>query len=140
MAASLRVATHRQDTPTLMEVGGSTTPGGIKPSLPVNPSRMPGKKLASRGWSIASPTMTHQNMASSSSPGAWMTSCTLLAWTDNVRESSSIIFWDSDWELISWRHLWRNPSMSSLAALSSIRGRFTFIDMDCWNFWMSSFT
>ena len=30
--------------------------------------------------------------------------------------------------------------MSSLAAPSSIRGRFTFMEKDCWNFWMSSFT
>ena len=49
LTASLRVAAHRQDTLALDEVGGSVTPGGIKPSLPANPSRMPGKKLASRG-------------------------------------------------------------------------------------------
>ena len=35
--------------PPWMEVGGLITPGGTKPSLPTNPSRMPGKKLASRG-------------------------------------------------------------------------------------------
>ena len=70
MTASLRVATHRQDMPALAEVGGLATPGGIRPSLPASPSRMPGKKLASRGWSIASPTMTHWNMARSSSSGA----------------------------------------------------------------------
>ena len=33
----------------LGEVGGSVTPGGIKLSLLANPSRMPGKKVASRG-------------------------------------------------------------------------------------------
>ena len=68
--ASLRAAAHRQDTPALAEVGGSATPGRVRPSLPASPSRMPGKKLASRGWSIASPTMTHWNTARSSSSGA----------------------------------------------------------------------
>ena len=48
-SASLRMAAHHWDTPTLDEVGGSVTPGGVKPSLLANPSRMPGKKLASRG-------------------------------------------------------------------------------------------
>ena len=70
MTASLRVAAHHQDTPALAEVGGSATPGGVKPNLPANPSRIPGKKLALRGWSIASPTMTHWNMACSSSSRA----------------------------------------------------------------------
>ena len=70
MTASLRVAAHRQDMPALAEVGGSASPGGIRPSLPASPSRMPGKKLALRGWSIASPTMTHWNTARSSSLGA----------------------------------------------------------------------
>ena len=68
--ASLRVAAYCQDMPALAEVGGSVTPGGIKLSLPVNPSRMPGKKLASTRWSIASPTMTCQNTACSLSLGA----------------------------------------------------------------------
>ena len=140
MTASLRVAAHRQDMPTVAEVGGSTTPGGIKLSLPVNSSRIPGKKIASRGWSMASHSITHRNTAGSWIPGAWMASCILLAWADSVQESSSIISRDSDWELSSQRHLWRNPSRSSLAAPSSIRGRFTFMEMDCWCFWMSSFT
>ena len=140
MTASLRVAAHRQDMPTLAEVGGSTTPGGIKLSLPVNPSRMPGKKIASRGWSTASPSITRWNTAGSWIPGAWMASCILLAWANHIRESSLIISWDFDWELSLRRHLWRNLSMSSLAAPSSIRGRFTFMEMDCWCFWMSSFT
>ena len=69
MTASLRVAAHHWDMPALAEVGGSATPGGIKPSLPANPSRMPGKKLASSGWSITSPTMTRWNMAHLSSSG-----------------------------------------------------------------------
>ena len=140
MTASLRVAAHRQDTPALAEVGGSTTPGGIKLSLPAKPSRIPGKKIASRGWSMASPSITRWNTAGSWIPGAWMASRILLVWADSVQESSSIISQDSDWELSLWRHLWRNPSRSSLAAPSSIRGRFTFMEMDCWCFWMSSFT
>ena len=140
MTASLRVAAHHRDTPTLAEVGGSTTPGGIKPSLPVNLSRMPGKKIASRGWSTTSLSITRWNTAGSWIPGAWMASCILLAWADSVQESSSIISWDSDWELSLRRHLWRNPSRSSLAAPSSIRGRFTFMETDCWCFWMSFFT
>ena len=131
MTASLRVAAHCWDTPALTEVGGSTTPGGVKPSLPVNPSKMPGKKIASRGWSMASPTITHWNTAGSWSPWAWMASRILLVWADNVPESSAIISRDSGWELSLWRHLWRNPSTSSLAAPSSIRGRFTFMEMDC---------
>ena len=49
LTASLRVAAHHRDMLALDEVGGSVTPGGIKPSLPANPSRMPGKKLALRG-------------------------------------------------------------------------------------------
>ena len=49
MTASLRAAAHCRDAPDLAEVGGSVTPGGAKPSLPATPSRMPGKKLASRG-------------------------------------------------------------------------------------------
>ena len=134
------VAAHHWDMPTLAEVGGSTTPGGVKLSLPVNPSRIPGKKIASRGWSMASPSITRWNTAGSLIPGAWMASRILLAWADSVRESSSIISQDSDWELSSRRHLWRNPSRSSLAAPSSIRGRFTFMETDCWCFWMSSFT
>ena len=133
-------AAHHRDMPALAEVGGSTTPGGIKPSLPVNPSSIPGKKIASRGWSTARPSMTHWNMAGSWIPGAWMASHILLAWTVSVSGSSLIISWDSDWELSLQRHLWRNPSRSSLAAPSSIRGRFTFMEMDCWCFWMSSFT
>ena len=68
--ASLRAAAHCQDMPALAEVGGSATPGGVRPSLPAIPSRMPGKKLASRGWSIASPTVTRWNTARSSSLGA----------------------------------------------------------------------
>ena len=68
--ASLRAAAHHWDMPALAEVGGSATPGGIRPSLPASPSRMPGKKLASRGLSITSPTTTHWNMAHSSSLGA----------------------------------------------------------------------
>ena len=52
MTASLRVVAHCWDTPALAEVGGSGTPGGLKPSLPATPSRMPGKKLASRGYSL----------------------------------------------------------------------------------------
>ena len=67
MTASLRVAAHRWDMLTLAEVGGSTTPGGVKPSLPVNPSSIPGKKIASRGWSMASPSMTHWKTA-----GSWI--------------------------------------------------------------------
>ena len=67
MTASLRAAAHHQDMPALAEVGGSATPGGIKLSLPANPSRMPGKKLALRGWSITSPTMTRWNTARLSS-------------------------------------------------------------------------
>ena len=73
-------------------------------------------------------------------PGAWMASRILLAWANSVQESSSIISRDSDWELSSWRYLWRNPSRSSLAAPSSNRGRFTFREMDCWCFWMSFLT
>ena len=57
-----------------------------------------------------------------------------------MSESSSIISRDSDWELSSRGHLWRNPSRSSLAAPSSIRGRFTFMETDYWCFWMSFFT
>ena len=121
MTASLRAAAHHRHMPTLAEVGGSTTPGGTKPSLPAKPSRILGKKIASRGWSTASPSITRWNMAGSWIPGAWMASHILLAWADSVRESSSIISRDSDWELSSWRHLWRNPSRSSLAAPSSIR-------------------
>ena len=49
LTASLRVAAHHRDMPALDEVGGSVTPGGVKPSLLANPSRVPGKKLASRG-------------------------------------------------------------------------------------------
>ena len=70
MTASLRVAAHHRDMPALAEVGGSATPGSVRLSLPASPSRMLGKKLASRGWSIASPTMTRLNMAHSSSSGA----------------------------------------------------------------------
>ena len=70
MTASLRVAAHHQDMPALAEVGGSATPGGIKLTLPANPSRMSGNKLASRGWSIASPTMTRWNTTHSASSGA----------------------------------------------------------------------
>ena len=70
MTASLRVAAHHRDMPVLAEVGGLATPGGIRPSLRASPSRMPGKKLASRGWSVASPTMTHWNTAHLSSLGA----------------------------------------------------------------------
>ena len=81
--ASLRVAAHCWDMPTLAEVGGSASPGGVRPSLPARPSRMPGKKLAARGWSITSPTTTHWNMARSSNLEACMTSCTLLAWADS---------------------------------------------------------
>ena len=44
-----RAAAQWWATPSLTEVGGSVTPGGTKPSLPTNPSRMPGKKLPSRG-------------------------------------------------------------------------------------------
>ena len=134
MTASLRAAAHRWDMPALAEVGGSTTPGGIKPSLPVNQSRIPGKKIASRGWSTASPSITRRNTAGSWIPGAWMASHILLAWAHSVQESSSIISRDSDWELSSRRHLWRNPYRSSLAVPSSIRGRFTFREMDCWGF------
>ena len=134
MTASLRAAAHRQDMPTLAEVGGSTTPGGVKLSLPVNPSRIPGKKIASRGWSTASSSITRWNTAGSWIPEAWMASHILLVWADSVRESSSIISRDSDWELSLRRHLWRNPSRSSLAAPSSIRGKFTFREMDCWGF------
>ena len=79
-------------------------------------------------------------MAGSWIPGAWMASRILLVWANSIQESSSIISRDSDWELSSWRHLWRNPSRSSLAAPSFIRGRFTFMEMDCWCFWMSSLT
>ena len=140
MTASLRVAAHCRDTPTLAKVGGSTTPGGIKPSLPDNPSRIPGKKIASRGWSTASPSITPWNTAGSWIPGTWMASHILLAWADSVQESSLIISQDSDWELSLRRHLWRDPPRSTLAALSSIRGRFTFMEMNCWCFWMSSFT
>ena len=122
---------YRRDTPTLAEVGGSTTPGGIKLSLQNNPSRIPGKKIASRSWSTASPSITHWNMAGSWIPGTWMASCILLVWADSVQESSSIISWDSDWELSLQRHLWRNPLRSILAASSSIRGRFTFMETDC---------
>ena len=49
LIASLRVAAQWQAMPSLTEVGGSVMPGGAKSSLPTNPSRMPGKKLASRG-------------------------------------------------------------------------------------------
>ena len=49
LTASLRVAAHCWDMPALTEVGGSVTPGGTKPSLPANPSRMPGKKLTLKG-------------------------------------------------------------------------------------------
>ena len=59
LTASLRVAAHCWDMPALTEVGGSVTPGGVKLSLPANPSRMPGKKLALRGLSVASPIRTH---------------------------------------------------------------------------------
>ena len=59
LTASLRVAAHHWDMPALTEVGASVTAGGIKPSLPANPSRIPGKKLASRGCSITSPIRTH---------------------------------------------------------------------------------
>ena len=126
--------------PSLAKVGGSTTPGGVKPSLPDNPSRIPGKKIASRGWSMASPNITHWNMAGSWIPGTRMASRILLTWVDSVQESSSIISRDFGWELSSQRRLWRNLPRSSLAASSSIRGRFTFMEMDCWCFCMSSFT
>ena len=49
LIASLRVAAQWWAMPSLTEVGGSVTPGGAKLSLPTNPSRMPGKKLALRG-------------------------------------------------------------------------------------------
>ena len=49
LIASLRMAAQWQAMPSLTEIGGSVMPGGAKPSLPTNPSRMPGKKLASRG-------------------------------------------------------------------------------------------
>ena len=49
LTASLRAAAHHWDMPALDKVGGSVTPGGVKPNLPANPSRMLGKKLASRG-------------------------------------------------------------------------------------------
>ena len=49
LIASLRVAAQWWAMPSLTEVGGSVALGGTKPSLPTNPSRMPGKKLALRG-------------------------------------------------------------------------------------------
>ena len=77
MTAFLRVAAHRQDTPSLAEVGGSTTPGGIKLSLPDNPSRIPGKRTASTGWSMASASTTWLNTPGCSIPGTRMASHTL---------------------------------------------------------------
>ena len=53
--------------------------GGAKPSLPANPSRIPGKKLASRGIWAPSSIMTHRDTSSSVSSGAWTSSCTQLA-------------------------------------------------------------
>ena len=84
MTASLRAAAHHRDMAALAEVGGSTTPGGIKLSLPDNPSRIPGKKIATRGWSTAGPSITRWNTAGSWIPGTWMTSHILLAWADSV--------------------------------------------------------
>ena len=69
MTASLRVAAHRQEMPSLAEVGRSTTPGGIKLSLPDNLSRIPGKRTASRGWSTVSPSITRLNTAGCSIRG-----------------------------------------------------------------------
>ena len=46
---SLRAFAQWWATPSQTEVGGLSMPGGTKPSLPANPSRIPGKKLASRG-------------------------------------------------------------------------------------------
>ena len=49
LVASLRVAAQWWAMPSLTEVGGLVMPGGAKLSLPTKPSRMPGKKLTSRG-------------------------------------------------------------------------------------------
>ena len=61
MTASLRAAAHHREMPSLAEVGGSTTPGGIKPSLPDNPSRIPGRRTASIGWSMDSASIIQLN-------------------------------------------------------------------------------
>ena len=106
--ASLRAAAHCQNTPTLAEVSGSGTPGGTKPSLPATPSRTTEKKLASRGWSAASPMVTQWDTSSASS-GTLTSSCTLLVWADNFLVSPSISSWDSVWEFISWRRCCRIP-------------------------------
>ena len=87
-----------------------------------------------------SPSITQCNTAGSWIPGTRMASQILLAWVDSVQESSSTISQDFGLELSSRRQLWRNLPRSSLAASGSIRGRFTFMEMDCWCFWMSSFT
>ena len=131
--ASLRVAAHCHDTPTLAEAGGSITPGGTNPSLPATPSRMPEKMLASRGGFAASPVVTQRDTSSLASSGMLTSSRTLLVWADNLLVSSSISSRDSDWELISWRWHWRKPSMSSRATCNSIRGRFTLNEVACWN-------
>ena len=55
--------------PSLAEVGGLTTPGGVKPSLPDNPSRIPGKRTASTGWSTASASTTQLNTPGCLIPG-----------------------------------------------------------------------
>ena len=44
-----KVAAQWWAMPSLTEVGGSVMLGAAKLSLPTNPSRMPGKKLALRG-------------------------------------------------------------------------------------------
>ena len=46
--ASRMVEAHCRDIPSLAKTGGPVVLGGDNPSLPINPSRMPVKKLVSR--------------------------------------------------------------------------------------------
>ena len=137
---SQRVDAQWQATPSWTEVGGLNMLGGTKLSLPANPSRIPGKKLASRGRWAPSPIMTHRNTSSSTSSRAWTSSCTQLEGSASFWESAPITSQDSVCELSSRRQLCINSSMSPRAASSSIRGRVTFIEVLCWNLWRTAFT
>ena len=78
MTASLRVAAHHRETPSLAEVGGLTTPGAGMPSLTDKPSRIPGRRTASMGCSTAIVRQIRLNMPGRSTPGApWMISVIL---------------------------------------------------------------
>ena len=77
MTASLWAAAHHREMPSLAEVGRSTTPGDVKLSLPDNPSRIPGRRTASIGWSMASTSKIWLNTPGHLVPRTRMVSRTL---------------------------------------------------------------